>query len=364
MAEVVFVLGAGASKECGAPLMGDFLDVADDLRLTSRTGGDAEHFDRVFKSIAALKSVQAQLTLDTYNLEAVFSAFEMGAMISRLGSIDNPDDIIATRKAMTRVIARTLQETILFRRDHDRLLPPERYSEFVQLLMSAPAKVKRPPSFAIITLNYDIALDFALTYHSVPYSYGLTDEKIGPIHMPLLKLHGSLNWGCCPTPGCDTVIPWDLASYLRQVHFTTPFSEEERDFQFNIADELYKLRHEEHSTSLANEPVVVPPTWNKSDNRLLRNVWRHAARELSEARYLVFVGYSFPETDLYFRYLLGLGLAAGTRIRRIIVANPDGSALQRLEEQLSPVMRKRVFFESNGFGQSMWRLFQLLELSQ
>jgi hypothetical protein len=32
MSEIMFVLGAGASKEAGAPLMGEFLDAADDIR--------------------------------------------------------------------------------------------------------------------------------------------------------------------------------------------------------------------------------------------------------------------------------------------------------------------------------------------
>ena len=67
MAEVVFILGAGASRECGAPLMANFLDVAEDLQLHGKTGDDSGHFACVFASIAALKSVQAQLALDTYN---------------------------------------------------------------------------------------------------------------------------------------------------------------------------------------------------------------------------------------------------------------------------------------------------------
>jgi hypothetical protein len=32
MSEIVFILGAGASKNAGAPLMANFLDKADELR--------------------------------------------------------------------------------------------------------------------------------------------------------------------------------------------------------------------------------------------------------------------------------------------------------------------------------------------
>ena len=106
MADVVFVLGAGASADSGAPLMTNFLEVAEDLWRIGEVGPDAAHFERVFKSIAALKSVHAQSVLDTYNLESVFSAFEMGAMVGRLGSISDDAEIQSTRDAMVRLITR------------------------------------------------------------------------------------------------------------------------------------------------------------------------------------------------------------------------------------------------------------------
>lgn len=38
MSRTVFILGAGASQLAGAPLMHDFLDVADDLRHGKKSG--------------------------------------------------------------------------------------------------------------------------------------------------------------------------------------------------------------------------------------------------------------------------------------------------------------------------------------
>ncbi|WP_242344663.1 SIR2 family protein [Anaeromyxobacter terrae] len=363
MADAVFILGAGASKECGAPLMADFLDVADELRLRGKAGTDVEHFERVFESIAALKSVQAQMALDTYDLEKVFSAFEMGAMIGRLGSINEPARIMETRRAMTRVIARTLQATVRLRFSNNQLAPAPSYSRFVELLVKArnPAEVKRPIRPAIITLNYDLALDFALHWHQVAYSYGLSEGAPNARAIPLLKLHGSLNWGSCPK--CESyVASYDLGAYFKNYTFRPGFDDRPIEVELDLGDRLQDLRHEECRTTFPNEPLVVPPTWNKSDNRLLRNVWRLAAHALSEARYLVFIGYSFPETDLYFQYLLGLGLAGDTRIRRIVVINPDSVAHDRLQTQLSPVMRKRVVHLQGGFGHSLGDLEDLLEL--
>lgn len=362
MAEVVFVLGAGASAGSGAPLMANFLDVAEDLWLGEKTGNAAPHFERVFRSIAALKSVHAQVSLDTYNLESVFSTFEMGAMIGRLGSIDQADDIEATRKAMVWVIARTLQEKVRLPVSDRRVRPPVDYEAFAALLKrvrgsrSSRGSAIRPA--AVVTLNYDLGLDYALHWHSVPATYCLDESIPGPPVVPVLKLHGSLNWGTCIA--CGQLVPWDMLSFTSKYSWNL-MPGQEGSVTLNVADFLPSVPH--CTSNLRPEPVVVPPTWNKSENQLLRHVWRQAARELSEARYIVFAGYSFPDTDLYFRYLLSLGLAGDTRIRRIAVLNPDRSALDKLNGILTPTLQKRVtFLESNFDSDGIELLGQVCEV--
>ncbi len=54
--KTIFILGAGASKQAGAPLMTDFLDCAYDL-LRMKTQGvieSKEEFDDVFNAISEL----------------------------------------------------------------------------------------------------------------------------------------------------------------------------------------------------------------------------------------------------------------------------------------------------------------------
>ncbi len=367
MAQVVFVLGAGASAEAGAPLAGNFLDVAEDLWLRGQTGEDAAHFERVFKSIAALKSVHAQFNLDTYNLETVFSAFEMGAMTGRLGSITNTDEIAATRNAMVRLIARTLRDTVRLPFRNRQVHPPGAYGDFALLLQRVPSPRAGPPrgTPAVITLNYDLGLDYALRFFGLQHGYGVVDQPISGNWIPLLKLHGSLNWWACHE--CETVVTWDLADFFQGHEWNTAFADDYpgRTFTLNVADYFHQAKCPKGCTpSLPREPVVVPPTWNKSDNKLIRNVWRHAARELSEARYLVFVGYSFPKTDLYFQYLLALGLASDTRIRRIVVINPEQSAADQLNEMLTPTLRARVDFRRMPFSEGLHVLPDLLEVGK
>ncbi len=75
MADTVFILGAGASKEAGAPLMGEFLDVAHNLWKTE--GSTMPAFETVFRGISRLQQVHSKAKLDIQNVESVFAAFEM-----------------------------------------------------------------------------------------------------------------------------------------------------------------------------------------------------------------------------------------------------------------------------------------------
>lgn len=81
MSKVVFVLGAGASKQCGAPLMANFLDVASDLLHTGRASEKSTHFHQVFKAIGDLQTVHSKAQLDLNNIESIFTVLELGRVI-------------------------------------------------------------------------------------------------------------------------------------------------------------------------------------------------------------------------------------------------------------------------------------------
>ena len=53
MGEIVFMLGAGALHEAGAPLMRQFLDAAEDLKKKNEGSGAGANFNLVFKGVHA-----------------------------------------------------------------------------------------------------------------------------------------------------------------------------------------------------------------------------------------------------------------------------------------------------------------------
>src|SRR6266478_4693763 len=133
MSETVIIIGAGRSKHAGAPLMNDFLDVADQIRRAFPRSNPDKDFELVFKGRDALQSVHSKATMDLLNLESVFAAFEMARLLHSLGDL-SIEEIEALPGAMSRVIQRTLEDTVKFSFKDKRLNPPSPYAELVAIL--------------------------------------------------------------------------------------------------------------------------------------------------------------------------------------------------------------------------------------
>jgi hypothetical protein len=114
MSEVVFILGAGASKECGAPLMKEFLDEAERL---VENGGVSEdefgYFSDVFKARGQLQNVRSKTKMDITNIESLFTALEVGSVIEKFPGL-GVDEINRTINSLKYVIVRTLESSIKF----------------------------------------------------------------------------------------------------------------------------------------------------------------------------------------------------------------------------------------------------------
>jgi hypothetical protein len=74
-------------------------------------------------------------------------------------------------------------------------------------------------------------------------------------------------------------------------------------------------------------PHIIPPTWNKSlskeDHEIFDPIWTGASAHISEAERLIFIGYSLPPTDQYFRQFLAYSLAKNEQLRKVIVVDPS-----------------------------------------
>ncbi len=351
MAKTVFILGAGASRHAGAPLMNEFLERAWGLPATSNLGAEApRHFALVRKGINALQLAHSKGDLDIWNLEAVFDAFEMAALVGRLGDLE-ASEVQGLPDAMRGVILTTLQEEISVPMDcSERPVagPTEAYARFVEVAASIWRTTRAYP--AVITFNYDICLDWALFHSQRSWGYCLNGPGSGDgDSLRLLKLHGSLNWAFCMSCG-DVWVSRDLPSIARVVPLDVLSAKEDGRQTMRLKVVNGPLSGSKCGCSSPKLAVMlVPPTINKGQHHnVLKEVWTSAAAELGAAEEIIVCGYSLPETDLFFRYLYAVGAIGEACLRRFWVLNPDARVKPRFQallgrQVLSQPDRFRVF---------------------
>ena len=341
MSKNVFVLGAGASAAAGVPLMGQFLDRAHDLLQASETDGAKADFERLFEAINVLPQVHSKATLDIDNVESVFSALEMAAIIGVFGDYD-AEEIAALDPAMRAVITTTVEKTMLLPTKDGQVLPPRPYYEFASMLYRMRSGFPRHDA-SVITFNYDLAADYGMNFVGMPVHYAVGDDD-SPDGTPLLKLHGSLNWGLCRE--CRDIVPWRLHKYLSNRGWLSV--DLIKSARLTLTSAFGKLLH--HDRPVYPSPVIVPPTWGKTTQHLsLSRVWNRAARELQSGENIFVIGYSLPPSDSFFKYLYALATVGHTRIRRFWVFNPDGAVESRFRELLGPAVQSRFKFFAQTF---------------
>jgi hypothetical protein len=322
MSNVVFILGAGCSKECGAPLMADFLDVASYLHSIGEVRDKAPHFERVFKAIGKLQAVHSKSQLDLTNIESIFNAFEIANTIGKLPGFETAE-IPSVISSLKEVIVTTLEQTIKFPfRGSHISSAPQTYKQFTELLQHIINDATPKHTASVITFNYDIAIDVALHMARIGPDYGF-DSGTSSGALPLLKLHGSLNWASKAKD--NSVIPLKLQDYFTK--YSIQGFRETGTCSIPIGAQLQEYFSKHTDIEVKAEPVIVPPTWNKTEHQqILSQVWGRAARELGEAEYIFIIGYSLTETDVFFRLLYALGTVSDTPLKKIEVFNPDNSA--------------------------------------
>ncbi|MFC2005442.1 hypothetical protein ACFLVG_00565 [Chloroflexota bacterium] len=339
MSRTVFVLGAGASAHCGTPLMGNFLEVAQDLLRLGEVEEVKEDFENVFNAVGSLHAIQSKARINTYNIEDVYAAFEMGKLLGSLPGVES-DNIEALTGSIKKVIAYTLERTTeLKEHTRDTLIGPESYSKFADIIKSM---IESDRDCTIMTFNYDLGLDYSLRERGISpdYSFGDIDLADKKFVITYLKLHGSLNFGKCTK--CGKITPYSDFSNLitkRGADYST----------MQFISRLKKQKCKYCGEPLEEDPFIVPPTWNKTAYHTeIDQVWKRAARELRDAENIFVLGYSLPSSDLFFHYLFALGVDMRTILKGFYVYNTDDTAEERFRDLLgSGIMQRFHFYESS-----------------
>jgi hypothetical protein len=331
--------------------MADFLDVASDLLRSNAVQEKRTEFEKVFAAIGALQAVHSKAQLDLNNIESIFTVLELGRIIQKVPSLST-EQIPEVIAALKELIVKTLEVTMKFPIDEQYIGVPQPYEDFASLITHLYQDAFPSQTAAVISFNYDIAADMAMYRANLGPDYIVEKPPNGHVHVPLLKLHGSLNWATEKSTG--KIRPLHLINYFQKYSYRGFGKRSEA--RVPIGTQLGEYFSKYESTEVDSEPVIVPPSWNKADyHTALSNVWATAAKHLSEAEHIFVIGYSLPETDSFFRHLYALGSVGVTPLRRIAVFNPDTSGVidRRFQSLLGPGAAARYEYHPKNFEQAI-----------
>ena len=187
----------------------------------------------------------------------------------------------------------------------------------------------------IITFNYDLIVDRPLLERGISKKK-LYFDKISPgrdspprrkrdeifKHPLLLKLHGSVNWRC-------------ERHYFNQIVAGSVDNKTER---FPIWSFDVSCPSPEDDESI----LIIPPVPNKPVTRveLFRTLWTSAMEYLNEAKKIVIVGYSCPETDALARSMFTQFINKG--VSEIYVVDPSAEAMSKYYKLFRKAVNKNV----------------------
>ena len=160
----------------------------------------------------------------------------------------------------------------------------------------------------------------------MPVDYCLDKNLTGGSTVPVIKLHGSLNWSRCIT--CNgMIVSWPMAHLLQRfpIHRSgEPYTVIGNHAFIQVTSSMSGLIHTCRSSLENDAPVIVPPTWEKANHdQGFENMWAHAARHLAQAENIIVIGYSLPPSDQFFPMLYALGTVSETVLKRFWVFDPD-----------------------------------------
>lgn len=320
--KTVYILGAGFSIEAGAPSQEKLIQKIFDTYRTHPHKIGVDKMDEFKFFLADTMFIRGDLQ-ETIPLEDIFTPIDRCIVDNISFRNLSVSQLKQKRELVFELIGKTLQH-ILQDANADYI------HRFARHLVES-AKERQEKKYddfdpvSVISTNWDILLDNSIydeigkhsTYDAVVdyccyiSSYDKNDSTVKPglevlgrggFNVKLIKIHGSLNWLQCPR--CQR-----LYVKFNQKIGMDPYNGVNkptcRHCNTNFGD----------CTSHNLFSNLVMPTFLKDfSNPQYKIIWQNSGIELSEAKKIVFIGYSLPQADFEMRQLLSRMVAKETEI--------------------------------------------------
>lgn len=356
----VFIMGAGASKDDNLPIQDEILKniLKQEFAFKNKEGSHIKEYKKVSNEIKSLlKNIfTGSKATDNISLENIFNILETA--ISRnenIGSIQIEKIKQYYDSLLKGIMFATLTDAKLKEHNIFNKNPKSPYTILGQKIYEC-YKNQKEINISFITFNYDICLDRVLLsmYNenenkSFDVDFGIdlgNYEQKKWFHRPrkrkinLLRPHGSINWVFCKS--CGKV-----------------FSKISK--QGNPLDLVGKKKC--YNCGLSSvEPYIVHPTNNRIyENKYIMQIWSKVEDILQKADDWCFIGYSLPEADRFFSYILSktynLRKVKSNNLPTISVVNPNKYINKHkniLEKMgLNSLKQDNIFYEIKEYFDSI-----------
>lgn len=345
--KTVYILGAGFSKEAGAPSQEELVKKIFEI-------ADSNPYEFYNNSIETFRKFLTETLLipkelhDIIPLEDIFTPLDR--CIADNISFRNLDikETLKTRELVYYLIGKTMEVILRNSSSKDYI---EKFATYITDKASRRRDYKYSiiDPVSVISTNWDILLDNSIKnvierkyngqavvdYCSQISSYDQDDNSVKPglemlglggFNIKLLKLHGSLNWLQCPR--CLRVYV-DFYNKIALNHYFEP----------------KKCRHcnnhfGEHNSHKLVSNLIMPTFLKNFSNPQYKVIWQNAGIELSEATKVVFIGYSLPQADFEMRQLLSRMIRGNAKIEVVDCGN-------KLDQKIIDLKKRYDIFFGN-----------------
>lgn len=354
----VYVLGAGFSKPMGIPLQGSLLPA---VIAAFNEEGYVEQEAGLLRLLEGMPGPPAEATL-----EDVFTLMDqLTAKSGHVFGCSSVDMHQARRVLVTKIVG------LLYKAYNTATVKQRRvYQRFTLRLLYDILNPSNPNIFpAVLSLNWDSVFECELVrcirecklHNLVGIDLGCnvepflgdheSDELIryhcpGEKLLPVLKLHGSVNWLQCAE--CESMFT-DLGTthedWLKP--FLVPSACPRCASRYSLTGD---------KAPLLDVFMVTPTFLKRFENMYIQMVWAKAWRVLQSAKNIIFVGYSMPQADYHLRALLARSVSKDARISVILSdAKEETAVVERFQKFFGVTRVSARNIGTEGFTKAVFR---------
>jgi hypothetical protein len=384
--DIVLFLGAGFSKDAGLPTISEFGAESTDqfYRLKSRPNEiDSTPYltnagDIFAKFQGYCEKAKRFVNLDTNNMEELFCIAE-ALNEAKIKDLSLDGEVILVKDLLVQIkiwLWKIYQQCPpLNPTKHISKETIEAYDSFIDILNNN----KLTDRLTVLTTNYDLIFEYFAWKRGIRCVYPFNKKNVEPLNVfnrkdtddyvlfepenngPIIcKLHGSINFFNLEEQGKKSPlfgISYDVAKHGQP---RVPKTPRPAIFMLNA---IWELQQKMKKLNREIELAIIPPTYAKLQEHLwLQDTWNSSFQALKNATHIIFIGYSFPESDGFIRAMIS-GAMASRRTKtdlHVLVVNPDINALCRYQK-IFPYISSPDSFVPLGFCEA-WKKGELIKI--